>query len=62
MRRLVASGLLPERAGHPVKAYHQVVIHRWGWTLILHPDGTTTAWNRDKTKILRSHGPPAPGP
>ncbi len=39
--------------------HHQVVIHRWGWTLILHPDGTTTAWNRDKTKILHSHGPPA---
>jgi hypothetical protein len=33
-----------------------VVIHRWGWTLILHPDGT--AWNQDKTKIVRSHGPP----
>ncbi len=39
--------------------HHQVVIHRWGWTLILHPDGTTTAWNRDKTKVLRSHSPPA---
>jgi hypothetical protein len=23
--------------------HHQVVIHRWGWTLILNPDGTTTA-------------------
>src|SRR5579863_5059262 len=42
--------------------HHQVVIHRWGWTLVLHPDGTTTAWNRDKTKVLHSHGPPpAPG-
>ena len=39
--------------------HHQVVIHRWGWTLVLHPDGTTTAWNRNKTKVLRSHGPPA---
>ncbi|HTX29557.1 MAG TPA: DUF222 domain-containing protein [Streptosporangiaceae bacterium] len=39
--------------------HHQVVIHRWGWTLILHPDGTTTAWNRDKTKVLRSHSPPS---
>ena len=38
--------------------HHQVVIHRWGWTLVLHPDGTTTAWNRDKTKVLRSHSPP----
>jgi Domain of unknown function (DUF222) len=38
--------------------HHQVVIHRWGWTLVLNPDGTTTAWNRDKTKVLHSHGPP----
>ena len=38
--------------------HHQVVIHRWGWTLVLNPDGTTTAWNKDKTKELHSHGPP----
>jgi hypothetical protein len=38
--------------------HHQVVIHRWGWTLVLNPDGTTTAWNKDKTKILHSHSPP----
>jgi hypothetical protein len=39
--------------------HHQVVIHRWGWTLVLNPDGTTAAWNKDKTKVLHSHGPPA---
>ena len=39
--------------------HHQVVIHRWGWILVLNPDGTTTAWNKDKTKVLHSHGPPA---
>jgi hypothetical protein len=39
--------------------HHQVTIHRWGWTLVLNPDGTTTAWNKDKTKVLHSHGPPA---
>jgi HNH endonuclease len=39
--------------------HHQVVIHRQGWTLVLNPDGTTTAWNKDKTKVLHSHGPPA---
>ncbi len=38
--------------------HHQVVIHRWGWTLVLNPDGTTTARNKDKTKVLHSHGPP----
>ena len=39
--------------------HHQVVIHRWGWTLVLNPDGTTTAWNPDRTKVVHSHGPPA---
>jgi hypothetical protein len=39
--------------------HHQVVIHRWGWTLVLNPDGTTTAWNKNKTKVLHSHSPPA---
>jgi hypothetical protein len=78
MQRLVTAGLLPERAGQPVKAvvhisladftkdcvllcwfHHQIVIHKWGWTLVLNPDGTTTAWNPDKTKVLHSHSPPA---
>ena len=39
--------------------HHQVVIHRQGWTLVLNPDGTTTAWNPDRTKVLHSHSPPA---
>ena len=39
--------------------HHQVAIHRWGWALVLNPDGTTTAWNKDKTRVLHSHGPPA---
>jgi hypothetical protein len=39
--------------------HHQIVIHRWGWTLVVNADGTTTAWNKDKTKALHSHGPPA---
>jgi hypothetical protein len=38
--------------------HHQITIHRQGWTLVLNPDGTTTAWNKDKTKVLHSHGPP----
>jgi hypothetical protein len=42
--------------------HHQIVIHRWGWTLVVNPDGTTTAWNKNKTEVLHSHGPrPAPG-
>ncbi len=39
--------------------HHHVMIHRMGWTLVRHPDGTTMAWNRDKSKVLRSHSPPA---
>jgi len=39
--------------------HHQVMIHRKGWTLVRNPDGTTTAWNRDRSKVLRSHSPPA---
>ena len=29
--------------------HYQIAIHRQGWTLVLNPDGTTTAWNKDKT-------------
>jgi hypothetical protein len=33
-------------------------IHKWGWTITLNPDGTTTMTSPDGTKIFRSHGPP----
>ena len=39
--------------------HHHVVIHQWGWTVTLAPDGTTTARSPDGTKVFRSHGPPA---
>jgi hypothetical protein len=39
--------------------HHHVAVHREGWTLVLNPDGTTTAWNKDRTKTLHSHSPPA---
>jgi Domain of unknown function (DUF222) len=38
--------------------HHLIAIHQWGWTLVLNGDGTTTAWNKDRTKVLYSHGPP----
>jgi hypothetical protein len=38
--------------------HHLIVIHKWDWSLVLNRDGTTTAWNKDKTKVLHSHGPP----
>ena len=37
--------------------HHEVCIHRLGWTLTLHPDGTTEA-RSPQGEILRSHGPP----
>jgi hypothetical protein len=33
-------------------------VHRWGWSLTLHADGTTTAASPDGRKFFRSHGPP----
>ncbi|HEY5989846.1 MAG TPA: HNH endonuclease signature motif containing protein [Streptosporangiaceae bacterium] len=38
--------------------HHLVVIHSWGWTLRLNPDGTTTATSPDHTRTLHSHRPP----
>jgi HNH endonuclease len=39
------------------KFHHQVCIHRRGWKVIMHPDGTTEAIS-PYGEILRSHGPP----
>jgi len=38
--------------------HHHIAIHKWGWTVTLNPDGTTTARSPDGTRVLRSHGPP----
>jgi hypothetical protein len=38
--------------------HHLIVIHRWGWSLVLHPDGSTTATSPDRARVLHSHGPP----
>ena len=46
----------------PLCAFHHlIVIHRWGWTLRLKPDGTTIATSPDG-RIFHSHGPPSHGP
>jgi Domain of unknown function (DUF222) len=37
--------------------HHQVVIHRWGWKITRHPDGTRTATAPDG-RTLHSHSPP----
>ena len=62
--------LVPRSAGGPTALHnlvplcafhHLVVIHRWGWTLRLKPDGTTIATSPDGRRTYHSHGPPAPG-
>jgi hypothetical protein len=59
--------LVPRAAGGPptlanlvplCSFHHLIVIHRWGWTLALHPDGSTTAASPDRARVLHSHGPP----
>ena len=40
--------------------HHDVCIHRKGWQLTLHPDGTTEARSPDGRQVLRSHAPPSP--
>ena len=59
--------LIPRSKGGPTRLdnltllchfHHLVVIHRWGWSLTLHADGTTTAKSPDGIRTLHSHGPP----
>ena len=38
--------------------HHDVCIHRHGWQLTLHPDGTTEARSPDGKQVLHSHAPP----
>jgi hypothetical protein len=39
--------------------HHLIAVHRWGWGIRLHPDGTVTAVSPDGDKTLHSHGPPS---
>jgi hypothetical protein len=42
--------------------HHLTAVHRWGWNLALHSDGTTTATSPDGTRTLHSHSPPGHSP
>ena len=62
--------LIPRSKGGPTalgnlrltcRFHHLIVIHKWGWKLTCHPDGTTTATSPDG-RTLHSHGPPSHGP
>jgi hypothetical protein len=39
--------------------HHLIAVHRWGWSIVLRPDGTVTATSPDRSRTLHSHGPPA---
>jgi hypothetical protein len=38
--------------------HHETCIHRWGWRIVLHPDGTMEARSPDGRQVLQSHAPP----
>jgi hypothetical protein len=42
--------------------HHLIAVHRWGWLVALHGDGTVTATSPDRNKVLTSHGPPGGEP
>lgn len=37
--------------------HHLTAVHRWGWAITLHPDGTVTALSPDRQRTLHSHDP-----
>ncbi len=39
--------------------HHLILVHRWGWTITLNADGTTTATSPSGHRTLHSHSPPA---
>lgn len=43
---------------HLCTVHHLIAVHRWGWGVALNPDGTVTATSPDRSRVLRSHGPP----
>lgn len=58
--------LVPRSKGGPTKLtgllllcsfHHLIMIHRWGWTIALNADGTTTA-RSPSGRTLHSHSPP----
>ena len=39
--------------------HHEACIHRWGWEVTLHPDGTMEACSPDGRQVLRNESPPS---
>jgi hypothetical protein len=39
--------------------HHDICVHRWGWQIVLNPDGTTSVYGPDG-QVQHSHSPPPP--
>jgi hypothetical protein len=39
--------------------HHDICVHRWGWRIVLHPDGTVSVYGPDG-QVQHSHSPPPP--
>jgi hypothetical protein len=39
--------------------HHLIAVHRWGWGIVLLPDGTVTATSPIDGRTLHSHSPPS---
>jgi hypothetical protein len=59
--------IIPRSKGGPTRLdnlmllcsfHHLIAVHRWGWTIVLHGDGTVTARSPDGVKTLHSHAAP----
>jgi hypothetical protein len=37
---------------------HLIAVHRWGWQIVLNPDGTVTVTSPDGHRVRHSHSPP----
>ncbi len=60
--------LVPRARGGPTELanlvplcgfHHLTAVHRWGWALALHADGSVTATSPGRARTLHDHGPPA---
>ena len=40
--------------------HHLILIHRWGWSITLNADGTTTMTSPNGGRVFHSHSPPDP--
>jgi predicted restriction endonuclease len=59
--------IIPRSRGGPTKLtnlmllcsfHHLILVHHWGWTITLNPDGTTAMTSPDKARVFHSHSPP----